>query len=219
MKIVNINGEYSCVNDRIIMNDIVNIIYDKLVHVALNISVDGTVDEYIFCKNPLDSMENNAKKNIKYITTTVLDCDLILYVNIHPINTINKKATAISGKYVIYGDVKIALKSTDKLFTSINKELFKKILRVSQDVLSKRELSNKEKGNIVIKNKFCILEERYNSKIVCCATCGKIENIKLCHGCYRTGYCSKECLIKNWPKHKYGCLHNTKPLHLCLKNN
>ena len=216
MKINNSNGEYTVSDDKICINDITDIIYDKLVHVGIHISSNGTVEEYTFHKNPIENIEN--KENLKWVSVTIFDCELILYVDTHPGEDINRKASAISGKHIIHGDVRIALKSTDDLFTSINKELFNKFLKISHGKIKDREISDVDSNNLKIKNKLCILEEKYKSKIMTCENCGKTDNIKLCHGCFRVSFCSRKCLVATWNKHKYECLYKTKPIHMCINS-
>jgi hypothetical protein len=38
-----------------------------------------------------------------------------------------------------------------------------------------------------------------------CAHCGRVDGLKKCSGCHRVSYCSRECQVSDWKKHKPMC--------------
>lgn len=51
-----------------------------------------------------------------------------------------------------------------------------------------------------------------------CGTCGKSdETIKMCNGCYKVSYCSRECQLVDWIHHKENCYLDCKGLEQKLK--
>jgi hypothetical protein len=49
-----------------------------------------------------------------------------------------------------------------------------------------------------------VLQKVLDSKPAWCETCSAIMNLKLCK-CESVAYCSKECQLKDWKKHKAVC--------------
>lgn len=42
-----------------------------------------------------------------------------------------------------------------------------------------------------------------------CTTCESVENLKYCKLCKAVRYCSEECHIEDWPRHRLVCLRRT----------
>ena len=59
------------------------------------------------------------------------------------------------------------------------------------------------------------LDDRSDSelrRLLLCSVCGNAYRMKLCSGCGRVAYCSKEHQKQHWPEHKKECKQRQKEL-------
>jgi len=224
-----INHLDHCVHASITSDDIVDILYKRLHHTGIIVQPDDSITEFTFMDNPLICIDTEQQKNYQFIESTLLKFNLIAGIEKEPKNNkINKYATKILGKYPVYGDVIFVLRIDDQDYDSITIDTFNKLLKVTSNCLSGRELTDNEKsdekieGIPVIKNKYVLLKNRYNAHYDKCHFCMKKFNQDneqqkiVCGGCFRVYYDSSDCRYKDWQYHKDECLFKIKPINLSL---
>lgn len=123
----------------------------------------------------------------------------------------NKIATRLCNKQ-IYGDVNIISHYSVIYYDDLTLESFNKLINIITDdnMLSKKELEDEydNENKFIVKSKYRLLESR--SKLVQNCICMKENDLKKCTRCYRIKYCSKECQINDWNRHKEFCLNFKK---------
>lgn len=218
-----INNNYICSPDSVEIDDLIQIVYSKFVHIGIFVPEDKEekLVEFDYFDHPIeyynitnyDDYDNYEIKNINFI-----EFDLCIIVNKDNNNNINKRITRLISDQIIYGDVIIILKSTHEYY-DLTKDILEKLLVVAHGPLQDRKLKdneiaeNKKINNLpIVVNKYIILEERYKQYKNICQYCNKDLNDKqlLCGGCYRVKYHSEECRLNDWEFHKLECLYNKK---------
>lgn len=221
---INTYNNNTCITDTIELTDISRILYNKVVHKGVKVCTNGTVDEFIFYKDPLENKTETEISNYRWVELPFLNFNLIGFIETNPkVDVVNKKITRLIGDKVINGDVLLVSKTTETEYINMDKELFNKLLAVANGPLTKRQLTDFEKkhgeeldGIPIVMNRHCILDRRYkNYKLECNYCSQKIQNDKsvVCSGCYRIKYDSIECQKKDWLNHKYECLYGVEPLN------
>ena len=202
------------------IQDLVNILRSKFIHVGLFISADNKlpVKEYEYQKHPLDYYTTDENQYFKYklVETEFLGFSLALFKEVdHVNNIVNKIATRIMGKK-IFGDV-VMLTKTPHEFHDLTYDIYNKISKLAYGPLKKRELlpdekvENQKSGELPkVITRYFVLEKRYNNLKKVCSNCNKdIPEKKLvCGGCYRTIYHDQKCQKEDWNNHKQECLYN-----------
>lgn len=210
-----INDNKTCSIETLCFDDVVNIIYNNIVHTGLKVSVDGVIEEYIYFNNPL-YLEKNLD-NYGFIEFSIFNFFLVALIEKYPtIDKRNKSMTCLVGNKIINGDVVLVLKLKESIYGNLNKNTFKKLLLLSHNKMTFRDLLDNEKqtkekinGLPQIINKSIIIKERLKDYKKTCNSCNKeLENIYTCSSCNRCRYDSKECQIKDWNTHKDECLYN-----------
>lgn len=222
-KIDNDNNN-TCVTHNLELNDISKILYNKVVHKGVHVSTDGTVKEFTFYRDPLENKSEEEISNYRWVELPFLNFNLIGFIKAKPeVDIVNKKITRLIGDQIINGDVLLVSKTTETEYINMDKELFNKLVAVSNGSLDSRQLTDIEKkhgeeqnGIPIVMNRHCILDRRYKNYKLECNNCLKeIENNKsvVCTGCYRVKYDSVECQKEDWPNHKGECLYGKEPLN------
>lgn len=215
-----ITNNLTCINDNATIDDLVNVLYSKYIHVGLFIGVDDNVTEFYYGDHPLeyyrlDTYDEN-KYNIKEIE--FISLGLCCVVDLDD-KRINRRMTRIMGNDHVYGDVLLILKSPEQ-YHDLDMTLYDKIDMLSYGPLSGRVLTENEQKDVeknndlfVVNNKYCIIESRlmYNNYKYRCGYGGcKLDSGELncCMGCYKIKYHGKECQGGDWGNHKKDCLCN-----------
>ena len=209
----------TCTQNSVTVEDVTNVLYHNLVHTGLKIYTNGTIEEFNFIEDPLEDLETEETNNLKWLSVNVLNFNFIMFIQMKPDpDKINKTMTLIKGDAHIHGDIYLALKSTEVTYGSIDKCTLDKLLRVLSNTLASRKLLDNEKVDRkkednklpLVMNKYCILEKRYKDYEMKCHNCkNKLNgnNKKVCTGCHRIIYCSRECQRDNWGTHEKECLY------------
>jgi len=211
-----INEDSTCTPENIEINDIVNLLYKKFVHVGLLVE-PNKVTEVKFRKSPFENLKNENIEDYRYSDREIFGLKLYINGQLDPKpNILNKKMTKLYGLHKVYGKVILIAKTHDYNVTDINKELFNKLLSICEGpmenrVLSKNELSNRkiEQNNNTSKIMNClnIIEKRYSKYVE-----SNIKNTHkfICQGCFRLRYKTKEEQKNDWKKHSKDCLYKNK---------
>lgn len=215
-----ITNNNTCATDTIELDKIATLIYNKLIHKAIKISVTGEISEYTFYDDPLEDCTKDVITNSRYVEVPLLKFNLLMFMDLNPeLDNINKKATRLIGHSRVHGNVYIASKSTEHEYIDIDINLFNKLHKIA----SESELTEDEKEDItvdnipIIKNRHVILDSRYNSfENKCSCGCGMLEQSYVCSGCYRMKYSSVECQRKHWSIHKKVCPYSKESLNSVL---
>ena len=208
----------TCIHATVSIDDICNILYQKIVHMGLKISASGDISEYKFVEDPMEN-ENIDINEYRCIEIAVLGFNFLVVIDTKS-TKINKKITILFGKHIVCGDVYIACKITEHCYSSIDTTTFNKLIDVLHGPLSSRELKSHEnidrsrKNDQLpkIMNNFCILQNRYKDLIsngFLCENCGKKETCLTCTKCYRIKYCSNKCQSNDKWIHERECIQNT----------
>lgn len=236
-----ISDKGTCVTDTLDIDMIVDIIYKKLIHKAVKLSVDGVISDYTFYNDPLENCSNDIITNSKYVEVHLLKFNLLMFLRLtfddQPENSdldrVNKKATKLIGHSRVHGDVYIASKSTEHEYIDLDTDLLNKMLKLSGDSMTSRNLTEEEKeeGELVdglpkVINRHTIIKSRYSNYNYLCP-CGECKDINLnqeevpiqdciCTGCYRLKYRTTECQKRHWSSHKKECFYGKDSLNLLL---
>jgi hypothetical protein len=128
------DSNHKLINTNITLDDVVNIIRNKLVHKAIIIKTDNTFEEIIFDKIPIDHT-NMHPDTTRYIQIDIFGKTLTMFIDIIPQNNnhnsdFNKHATIIGRKMKILGDVVVSLLSMQPTveINNLSIDIVKKII-------------------------------------------------------------------------------------------
>ena len=208
-----IKDDNLCETDTFNLDDIVDLYYSKLVHKALKVNHDGSIEEILYRKSPFEKMSKEVYENYRYINNKIFGLGLEMHIEIIPkTNKINKKMTILKGNKKVRGDVILALRTHEYNYIDIDEKLYKKLICTCYGSLKNRDLSEdesnnrKEKGNLMmVINSLCILEKRYKKYCL-----EKKKNLFTCKGCFRMKYSSIEEQKLDWKNHSKECLFKSK---------
>lgn len=212
-----------CIHDSANLDTLTELLYSKFFHVGVIIKTDESfpVSEFVYSEHPLEyyKITTYDEDRFKILEFNFISLGLCAIIDKHPENNvINKRATRIIGKELIYGDILLILKLPDA-YQDLTLNLYQKVDKLSFGSLVHRNLTEQEQidpekvNNLhVINNKYCILNSRLNSKTweMSCAhtNCAKPDApLKFCKGCYRVKYHDKECFALDWDNHKKECFY------------
>jgi len=219
-----ITENYTCTPDTIDINTIAKIIQYNIIHKGIKLKVNGLIEEFTFFDDPME----NENTNYQWMELPLFKFNIIIFLQVNPQKIINKKATRLLGKHIVEGDIIIVIKSTEDCFINFTKNIYNKIIKCCEGTLESRYLTEEEQkdgekkdGLPIIMNKYCILDNRYNSITIVCNYCNKkmdyIDN-NLCCGCYRVRYCNTTCQKNDWYVHKNKCLYGKNSINSLLKD-
>lgn len=211
-----ISPDKTCIPDSITLDDISKILYSKFFHTGVCIKTDGTTTEFIYGDHPLEYYKLQTYDEEKYKIKEFEFVSLGLCAIIDTTSTdINKIMTRIIGTEVILGDA-LLISKIPEAYHDLNLTLFAKINQLSYGPTSHRILTEDEKKDPekindlhVVNNKYCILNARAETTHhdIQCGYCTKPTTTNTCKSCYRVKYCSKDCQVSDWHKHKDDCLY------------
>lgn len=225
---IGING--TCITSSVNLDNIVDVLYKKLVHKCVKIDTDGNIDEIIFIGDPMEMFitDGNSCTDYQWMELPIFKFNLIVFIQVKASpNKINKKATRLIGRYRVHGDVIVASKSTENEYIDIDKQLLENLLIIAGGTLEDRNLKDEEKdddkkidGIPVVFNRYCVLKKRLEEHKLLCYSCKQIidehNNDFICTGCYRINYHDNECQKNHWNTHKPDCMYGKKPLNELL---
>lgn len=192
------------------INDIYQVIVDKLIHYGIQIDANNNIKQIIFNNSLLimddrminmHDLDDNIVPLFKY--DLMIYNDKLLDINLYGMMLTNKK---------INGTIYIISRTSENTFDDIDIETVKKMLTiVSYDNSLTNEEQKVEKDQYeryVIKSKYRTLYNRFKNHKSICGGCNKQEsdNLLYCSNCCRTKYCSIECQKKDWKNHRKMCL-------------
>ena len=222
-----ITDDNTCVNHSVNYDEIVDIIFRKFNHIGVHIDVNNNKTEFMYKDTPMEYINKNLHYNYKSIDVNLFGNVFLMFVELVPeTNKPNKAATRLVGNCLIHGDVILAAKGSDILFSDVTLEYVEKIEKLCWGTFSKRnlegvELQNREKIDKlpIVMNGFRIVENRLQKYVKECTKCNsKLENTSLvCTGCYRAIYDNPECQKEHWIAHSKECLVNKKPINDALR--
>lgn len=206
-----IGNDGICIGDSILdIHEIANLLYMRIVHKCIKISSDDNIEECTFVETPMEFMNDFDKNNYRSIELSFLKFNLLLLIQMDHDGKINKIATRLSGKYLIFGTVILIGKSSENDFINIDIDLFKKIDKVAWGTLDNRIISKEDDvdgetkdGMTIVNNSYCILESKYISDI-------KKNGKYICTGCYRQSYLSIDDQKNDWQYHRNDCIKTKK---------
>jgi hypothetical protein len=217
-----ITSNGTCIPDNSQIDDLVDILVSKFVHKAIFIPHDTSqqVSEFTYQTHPLEYFESNEEnyKNYTSYEFDIIGFGLCLFTsNNSNDQNINKRATCLLGKQKLYGNTLLLLKSANEYY-DLDKTTYSKLFKISHAPLSTRKLTQDEEkqdekinGLPIVKNKYCILENRYSNYKNRCGYCNVDLTKELtCTGCYRIKYHDEKCQQSDWFEHKKECLHTNK---------
>jgi hypothetical protein len=212
----------TCISSDVTLNKIVELFYNRIVRELIKINTDGSLETIKYLNDPLESIVGKYE----WIEISVYKLRFIIYLNMTPVDQINKKATILLGIKKIYGEVYVAIKLNDFDYGTIDLNMFEQLLKILSNPVAIRDLSedekndNKQLNNLLVVNNFhTILQKRLNEYKDVCLNCETdLSHSKLiCKGCFRAKYHSVECQKEHWHKHKIECLHNVSLLQTILQ--
>jgi hypothetical protein len=223
-KIDHDNGN-TCITDTLNITDISELLYKKFVHKGVKVYTNGSVDEFTFINNPLESMSDKEIDRHKWIELPFLNFNLIGFIKMDlETDHVNKKITRLVGSEIVNGTVILVSKSTETEYIDLDRELFNKMIAVANGPMENRKLTEEENKNgdeqnslPIVMNRHCILENRYKNYKLECNYCSKEignNNSLVCTGCYRVKYDDPQCQKDDWENHKKECLHEKKSLNI-----
>lgn len=158
----------TCVPENIDMNDISNLIYNKIFKKCIKINNNGSIDEVTFLIHPLEN--EKEKEKFKSIEFTILNFNLVICsTKDYQKDQINETASKLAHEK-IYGDAYLFCLETENYFFNLDKDIVNKMLFLCEGnikKLSATEEENKKEtlnGLPVVKNKCILLEKRYRNK-------------------------------------------------------
>lgn len=209
----------TCIMEDITLDHMHRMVVHRYQHKAVMIPVDGNVYEFIYKDNPIEHLPVDEQKTTSYVDSTLCKFNIVAFFPIYADN-INKRATRLLNRRV-YGDVIISLRSSERIFEDIDKELYEKLNNVSWGNSEKRNLTEEENkdgekkdGLPIVMNRHRILEKRQSNNYLKCTYCSNdIEKRIVCSGCYRALYRTPECQKADWLAHRKDCLYRTESLN------
>ena len=224
-----ITDDNTCINASLELSDIIDIIYKKFNHAGVFIDVNGNMTEFLFKETPLEYLHKNLHPNYKSMDVNLFGNMLLMFAEIFPNdNKVNKVATRLAGNCIVNGNIIMATKGSDLLFSNLTKEYLEKLEKLCWGKFSDRklkglEIKNREKQDKlpIVMNGYRVVEKRLmEHKKVCYGCDNEIKNVSMvCTGCYRIAYDSIECQKNHWNEHAKECLMNKKPVNEALRLN
>ena len=158
----------TCIIDSICMNDIVDMIYESIIHKYVLVKQDDTIENNTFYGGPLDNIEDID--NYQCIEYSIFKFNLVLFIEVYPkVDKINEQVSALLGKKIC-GDVMITCKITENIYVDFDKNLYESIIKLCYSHPDTRNLKEDEIDNYVedgntqslplIKNGYCIVQQR-----------------------------------------------------------
>lgn len=226
-----IGEDYRCVSASVDLNNIVDIIFSKVVHKGVHIPIDGSVEEITFNKSPIESFSKQEVDNMRFIEIPFLKFNLVGIVKVdldEEEDKINRRATRLAGNARIHGPMILVSKSTEHEFIDFDLDVYKKLLAVAGGTSENRNLEDIEDKDEedhklpIVMTRYTVLDRRFarlDSTLCSCGTadCSIGEEGLFCTGCYRMRYRSEECHKEHWKKHKYDCLHGKDSINSVIK--
>lgn len=201
-----------CSFDNIKIEDVVDVLYSKLIHKCIKIGIDGTVTELEFKRSPIET--EKSFENCRWVECPFFMYNLLIGIN-ESETEVNKKATRLMGVCKIKGDVLVISKSSENEYIDLDMKLFNKFMKASWGPNKQREVKqedNKIDGLPVIVNKHNHLDQFLANVKMNCHGCDEplMDSGKTCTGCFRMKYHNEECIKRDWWRHKEDCLHELK---------
>jgi len=151
------------VNCDITLRDVVEIFRSKLVHTAVLVTPENTIQTIEYTSNPIDN-SSLFNENCRCIHIEFLGKNIVVFMEMTPQKDyMNKYATIVGKKFKVHGDIVIAMVSQFPTIetSNIDESLFKKILTVMSEHSIKRELDINNDLEPTQMNFYRMLDERY----------------------------------------------------------
>lgn len=133
-----IQNDNTCVLKSITLQEIANMFKSKMLHKGIlikNDSDNNVISSFTYKTDPMELYKDvDVITNYRWFDLPLCGAHLIVFIELNPIkNILNSKATILSRKKALHGDIVVVLKTENNQYIDLDEKLLNKILSIQSD--------------------------------------------------------------------------------------